>query len=155
MDIRDDRKSMVSYSMVSSWRSEAKHCELFSLAWARHGLLGKPYTTAPHCTPALFRASDPIVRPFSLHYTRSSLVLFFCCCCCCLFFFFAVLGLNSGPTPQDTQPAFFFCDGFFWDRVSWTICFGWLQTMILLISASWVARIIGMSHQLLASSILK
>jgi hypothetical protein len=34
----------------------------------------------------------------------------------------------------------------FWDRVSWTICLGWLRTMILLISASWVARITGVSH---------
>jgi hypothetical protein len=31
--------------------------------------------------------------------------------------------------------------------VLWTICPGWLWTMILLISASQVARIIGMSHQ--------
>jgi hypothetical protein len=35
----------------------------------------------------------------------------------------------------------------FWDRVSWTICPGWFWTEILLISASWVARITGMSHQ--------
>jgi hypothetical protein len=42
------------------------------------------------------------------------------------------------------------CDGYFWDGgVSQTICPGWLQTTILLISASWVARIIGMSHQCL------
>jgi hypothetical protein len=26
-------------------------------------------------------------------------------------------------------------------RVSWTICTGWLQNVILLISASWVARL--------------
>jgi hypothetical protein len=32
------------------------------------------------------------------------------------------------------------------DRVSQTICLGWLQTTILLISAYWVARIIGLSH---------
>jgi hypothetical protein len=31
--------------------------------------------------------------------------------------------------------------------VSWTFCLGWPQTMILLISTSQVARIIGMSHQ--------
>jgi hypothetical protein len=30
---------------------------------------------------------------------------------------------------------------YFWDRVSKTICPGWLQTMILLISASWIARL--------------
>jgi hypothetical protein len=31
-----------------------------------------------------------------------------------------------------------------------TICLGWLPTMILLISASWVARITGVSHRGLA-----
>jgi hypothetical protein len=35
----------------------------------------------------------------------------------------------------------------FWDRVSWTICPGWLWTSILLISASRVARIAGVSQQ--------
>jgi hypothetical protein len=40
-----------------------------------------------------------------------------------------------------------FVKDFFQDRVLWTICQGWLQTMILLISASWVARITGGSHQ--------
>jgi hypothetical protein len=44
---------------------------------------------------------------------------------------------------------FFF---FFWDRVSWTICQGWLWTVILLIFASWVARIIGVSYQHPATS---
>jgi hypothetical protein len=32
-------------------------------------------------------------------------------------------------------------------QVSWTICPGWPQTVILQISVSQVARIIGMSHQ--------
>jgi hypothetical protein len=36
---------------------------------------------------------------------------------------------------------------FFRDRVTRTICPDWLQTMILLIAASWVARIAGVSHQ--------
>jgi hypothetical protein len=40
-----------------------------------------------------------------------------------------------------------FCVGYFPNRVWWTICPGWLWTMILLISASWVARITGVSHQ--------
>jgi hypothetical protein len=44
----------------------------------------------------------------------------------------------------------FFVKGFLWDRLSWTICPSWLQTLIFLISASWVARITGVSHQLLA-----
>jgi TRAP-type C4-dicarboxylate transport system permease large subunit len=39
------------------------------------------------------------------------------------------------------------CDGFFQDRVSWTICPGWLHTVVLLISAFWVARTTGISHQ--------
>jgi hypothetical protein len=34
----------------------------------------------------------------------------------------------------------------FRDRVFWTICLAWLWTTILLISASWVARITGVSH---------
>jgi hypothetical protein len=40
--------------------------------------------------------------------------------------------------------------GFFQDRVSWTICLGWLWTSILLISASRVARMTGVSQQHLA-----
>jgi hypothetical protein len=35
----------------------------------------------------------------------------------------------------------------FSDRVSGTICLSWLQTSMLLISASWIARIIGVSHR--------
>jgi hypothetical protein len=42
---------------------------------------------------------------------------------------------------------FFF--SFFKDRVSWTICPGWLQMVIRLISASWVASITGTSHRAL------
>jgi hypothetical protein len=38
------------------------------------------------------------------------------------------------------------CVGYFQGRVSQTICPGWSWTVILLISASWVARIIGVSH---------
>jgi hypothetical protein len=37
----------------------------------------------------------------------------------------------------------------FQDRVLQTISVGWLWILILLISASWVARIIGMSHRCL------
>jgi hypothetical protein len=63
--------------------------------------------------------------------------------------FFQYLGLNSGRTPRTTPPAFS-CDGYFWDRVSRTFCPRWLPTTNLLISDSWVARIIGMSHWHLA-----
>jgi hypothetical protein len=37
--------------------------------------------------------------------------------------------------------------GFFQERISRIICQDWLQTAILLISASWAARIIGVSHR--------
>jgi hypothetical protein len=69
---------------------------------------------------------------------------------CFLFIYFLQFwGLNSGPTPQATPPIFFY-EGFFRDRVSRTVCLGWLLTVILLVSASWVARIIGVSHWCLA-----
>jgi hypothetical protein len=48
----------------------------------------------------------------------------------------AVLHFQLEPPHQP-----FFYDGFFWDRVLRTICPGWLRTVILLISASWAARI--------------
>jgi hypothetical protein len=44
-----------------------------------------------------------------------------------------------------TRPVHF-CSGYFEDGVWWTTCLGWLGTLILLISASQVARITGMSH---------
>jgi hypothetical protein len=50
------------------------------------------------------------------------------------------------------QPFFCVCDG--WARVSRTICLSWLQTEILLISASWVPRITDMSHQCPAKMLL-
>jgi hypothetical protein len=52
-------------------------------------------------------------------------------------------GLHLEPLHQSYFCDFFFF--FFWDRVSWTICPGWLQTEILLISASCRARITGVS----------
>jgi hypothetical protein len=54
-------------------------------------------------------------------------------------------GLKSGPIPWA-----FSVSGIFQNRVLRTICLGWLRTTILLISASWVARIIGASHRYLA-----
>jgi hypothetical protein len=50
-------------------------------------------------------------------------------------------------TSPASLPTPFFVMGFFWDRVFWTICLVWLWTVILLISASWLARITGVSHQ--------
>jgi hypothetical protein len=52
--------------------------------------------------------------------------------------------MNSGLSPWATLSAFF-CDRCFQDRVSQTICPGWLQTMILLLSGSWVAGITSVS----------
>jgi hypothetical protein len=52
--------------------------------------------------------------------------------------FLRCIGLNLGPTPWATQPTLF-CDGFFQTRVLRTIYPSQLQTMILMISASWVA----------------
>jgi hypothetical protein len=40
-----------------------------------------------------------------------------------------------------------FCSGCYGDEVSRTLCLGWPRLAILLISASQVARITGMSHQ--------
>jgi hypothetical protein len=57
-----------------------------------------------------------------------------------------IQGLHLEPLHQ---PYFFFFFWWrvFWDRVSQTICPGWLWTVVLLISASWVARITGVRHQ--------
>jgi hypothetical protein len=54
-----------------------------------------------------------------------------------------LLGRHS--TTEATLPALFHV-GCFWNRVSRTICQGWLWTVILLIFASWVARITSVSH---------
>jgi hypothetical protein len=63
------------------------------------------------------------------------------------FFFWWHWGLNSAGTltAWATLPALF-CVGYFQDTISQTICLGWLWTLILLISAWWVASIMGMSH---------
>jgi hypothetical protein len=62
-----------------------------------------------------------------------------------LFLFFLVRGLELR-TYILTNPPALYCEGFFQDRVSRTICLGWLGTVILLISTSWVAKITGVSH---------
>jgi hypothetical protein len=46
-----------------------------------------------------------------------------------------------------------FCSGYFGDRVSQTVCLGWPQTMILLISASQIVKITGVNHQCLTSTV--
>jgi hypothetical protein len=61
-------------------------------------------------------------------------------------FFFWCRNLNSGPTPWATPQALF-CDVLFRNKVLQINCLGWLLTAILLISASWGARITGTSHR--------
>jgi hypothetical protein len=89
-----------------------------------------------------------------------------------IYLFLQNWGLNSRHTPWATLPALFFCAEvfffffffffflgrarcaeFFWDRVLRTICLGWLWSTVLLISASWVAKITGVSHCCLAQSV--
>jgi hypothetical protein len=65
-------------------------------------------------------------------------------CFVCLFLHFFcgtgawTQGLHLEPLHQP-----YFCERFFRDKVLRTICLGWVQTMILLISVSWIARITG------------
>jgi hypothetical protein len=63
-----------------------------------------------------------------------------------IFFLCVVLGveLRAYTLSHSTSPFLWWV---FFYRVSWTICMGWLWTMILLISASRVARITCMSHR--------
>jgi hypothetical protein len=63
------------------------------------------------------------------------------------FLFFVVLGLEirAFTLSHSTSPVF--CGRIYQDRVLQSICLGWLQTAILLISASSVSRIIGVSHR--------
>jgi hypothetical protein len=91
-----------------------------------------------------------LLVPTNLGRDNKSIMVFFVVF---IYLFFVVLGgLYSGPPAeyshhQAPTPSFY---GFFQDRISRTIYLGWLQTMIPLISASWVARITGMSHWCLA-----
>jgi hypothetical protein len=63
-----------------------------------------------------------------------------------LFFMVPGLELRASTLSHSTSP---FCVRNFWDRVLWTIWMGCLQTAILLICGSWVAAIMGVSHQCL------
>jgi hypothetical protein len=65
----------------------------------------------------------------------------------CSSFFFCTETWTQG---LHLEPALFLWR-IFWDRISGTICLGWLQIVVLLISASWVARITGLSHWCLAA----
>jgi hypothetical protein len=90
-----------------------------------------------------------ILLPHIIILLNSSYSLFLCFG---WFFFLQYWGLNSGPSFWATPPALilFYCDGFFRDRVLWTICLGWLWTEIFLSSSLWVARNTSVTHQFLA-----
>jgi hypothetical protein len=62
------------------------------------------------------------------------------------FFFWWWLGFELKAYFLNHSNQSFFCVVFFQDRVSTTICPGWLQTAILLISDTWVARRTGVNH---------
>jgi hypothetical protein len=64
-------------------------------------------------------------------------------------FFFFLCGTGAWTQGLHLEPFHqpFFVKGFFEIGSRRTMCLGWLGTSILLISASWLARITGMSHQ--------
>jgi hypothetical protein len=62
-------------------------------------------------------------------------------------FSFVALGFELRAYALSHSTSSFFCDGFFLDRVFWTICQGWLWTWILLLSVFWVTKITGVNHQ--------
>jgi hypothetical protein len=68
------------------------------------------------------------------------------------FFKFCTGVWTQGLPLKPLHQPFFFCDGFFFPEIgSWELFApGWLWTVILLISVSCVARIIGVSHWCLA-----
>jgi hypothetical protein len=83
--------------------------------------------------------------------------------CCEDFLFFSFFFFSTGAWIEyywvglhfESPHQLSFMMGFFQGSVSWTICLGWVQTVILLISASWVARITGVSHKCLAGLFLR
>jgi hypothetical protein len=119
-------------------------------------------TLLPHVTPPAHHGRPTLVSDSYWDWNGDSphrkLSGFFFC-----FFFLATWGfvlrelglLGRCSTTWATLSSLFFCVlGIFEiGRVSWTVCPGWLPTVILLISASWVARITGVSHRRLAQAI--
>jgi hypothetical protein len=68
----------------------------------------------------------------------------------CLKLFFGGTGVWTQGLHFESFHQPFFCEGFFQDWVSRTVCPDWLRTAILLVSASWVARVTGVSYWHLA-----
>jgi hypothetical protein len=98
------------------------------------------------------KMAQSLWKMVSQHLTRSSSLSLSVLVSQCLSLSLS-LSCNTGAWAQglqlETLQPGLFCKQFFQDRVSRVICPGWLWTVILLISASWVARITGMSHQCL------
>jgi hypothetical protein len=109
---------------VSNWNSS-------SLCLLSAGIIGKGITPSSVCLsfPFYFGGTGVSTQGFVLTKQALTKQILYC--------------LNHASSP--------FCSIYFGDRVSWTICLGWLRTVILPISASQVARITGMSHLGLAS----
>jgi hypothetical protein len=63
------------------------------------------------------------------------------------FFFFCSTGVWTQGLHLEPPHQPYFCEGFFEIGSGGPICWGWLWTTILLISAYWVARITDVSHQ--------
>jgi hypothetical protein len=89
-----------------------------------------------------------VLKSFILGF-NSQFVCVCVCVCVCVYVRTGVCLLDRCFITWATPPALF-CVGYFWDGVLLTICLGWPQTIILLISASRVTRITGVSHQCLA-----
>jgi hypothetical protein len=62
-------------------------------------------------------------------------------------FVFCIMGFELRAYTFSHSSSPIFCLKGFFRIGSQTICLGWFRTEILLISASWVARITGVSHQ--------
>jgi hypothetical protein len=104
----------------------------------------KVLSTLP-CSPPL--PSILLAQPFLLSFFFNHVFMLQVSCQCPYLkrnkLFSSPFELRAYILSHSTSP--FFVKGFFQDTVSQTICLCWLQTMILLISASRVARIIDMS----------
>jgi hypothetical protein len=122
--------------LENSWPKEIHHGSLPAHTWrVTHLVL---------CSPNSYAFMDILLpeeskRKMYIHSLHCQMLV-----CLLAFCYTEVWGMDSCPTPWAIPPALF-CDEFFWDRVLRTICLGWLWTVILLIFASWVARITGTS----------
>jgi hypothetical protein len=65
---------------------------------------------------------------------------------CYYLFFFCNTGVWAQGLHLEPLDTPFFVLVFFQDRVTWTISPGWFRTSVLLVSASWVARITSKSY---------